>query len=91
LGKRKAKDRKVLIKAPTKMRKKGEEEDEEQKDDLGKDPSLDQVNQDISKKNLPGSDKNGIDPFLLRIDKLDKLELAPVEEQEDNEKELDTE
>lgn len=88
LGKRKATDRKVLIKSPAKNRKKGEEDQEDKKDeeennDPAKDPALDQINQDITEKN--------IDPFLLRIDKLDKLELAPVEEQQDGEESPDKE
>lgn len=52
------------------------------------------MNKDVTKKPIIDTKKpkpDTIDPFLLRIDKLDKLELAPVEEQEDNEKELDTE
>lgn len=68
LGKRKAVDRKVLIKSPQKTTKKVDE-------DPAKDPALDQINQDISEKSI-----EGIDPFLLRIDKLDKLDLEEVEE-----------
>ena len=45
-----------------------------------KEKVLESVNQDINEKPLPESDAKGIDPFLLRIDKLDKLELAEVTE-----------
>ena len=44
---------------------------------------LDEVNKDIAEKPLPEGDLKGIDPFLLRIDKLDKLELAEVVEDEE--------
>jgi len=40
---------------------------------------LDKINQDITDKVI--SDGSGIDPFLLRIDKIDKLDLALVTEE----------
>lgn len=37
---------------------------------------MDKINQEITDKEI--GDNSGIDPFLLRIDKIDKLDLAPV-------------
>jgi hypothetical protein len=67
LSKVKGTDRKIQFKSPKKQEVK-----------VAEDQVLDDINKEISEKPLPDSDK--IDPFLLRIDKLDKLDLASVEE-----------
>jgi hypothetical protein len=78
MSKIKSTERKILLKSPKKQ------------DPLAE-KALEQVNQEISEKPLPDPDKNSIDPFLLRIDKLDKLDLESVQEEQREESPLKVE
>jgi hypothetical protein len=66
-------------KDPSKAAGKKDDKKDALKDDPAKDPALDKINQDITDKVI--GDGSGIDPFLLRIDKIDKLDLALVTEE----------